>query len=383
LNTFNDLSPGKSLGRLTERSLGGTLCGKKWENQDAGYVLANYGKSTSKEIAAALGRSLPSIYCEAKKLGLRSYRSGIGRKWKEEEILYLDKSYKEKPVRQIAIKLYRSPSSVQQKARRIGLKSSLKGMGNIWTPRETEFLSKNIEKMSMGKIAEILGKSLRSIYGKKRELFPNKNLSIMNFDNTPTPEMAYVLGVIFGDGCVTCYRKQNSYRIQLTCTDREFAESFKCALEAIGLRPSLRFAKPPTKNRKAVWRVEALSKLFYEWFRTLNFEELKLFLRTKELKREFIRGFYESEGCLHKVKTRKRGWCIYICNTNEDLTKLVRAPLSDLGFLFSVWISRRPRRKPLYVIGTGRFDNIVRFLLEIEPSIPRKSIASLEEARVI
>lgn len=359
------------------------VCGKgrKWSKQEICYLKAHYVKTSAKRIAEILGRSQHSIYGKVRELGLKTHACGRGRKWDDGEIHFLRKSYEEKPIRQMARELSRSINSVQQKARRLGLKSSLRGVGSVWTLRETGFLSENIEKMSMVEIAEKLGKSLHSIYGKKRDLFPNKNLSIRNFDNTPTPKLAYVLGVIFGDGCVTYYRKQNSYRIYLRCTDKEFAKSFKYALESIGLHPStVTLVKPRTERKKAVWRVEAQSKLFYKWFRALSFEKLKLFLKTKELKREFIRGFYESEGCLYRGQGGTGSWYIGVCNTNLDLIKLVKSILADLGFSFPAWISRRAGRKPLYVIQTGKFDNVVRFLQEIKPCIPRKSIARMRKA---
>jgi len=379
--TFGALSLQKSLGNRTRKVVRvRILGGKRWDEQEMCYLRANYGKTALKEIAATISRSRFSIYEKARELGLQSRIFGRGRKWYNEEIRSLKGSYKEKSLRQIAKELGRSTSSVQLKATRLGLKSSLRGKGSMWTSQETKFLSGNIEKIPMVKIAEKLGRSFHSVYSKKRSMFPNKNLSTRNFDSTPTPELAYVLGVIFGDGCVTCYRKRNSYRIYLRCTDKEFAESFRCALKSIGLRPSsVRLAKPRTEKKKAVWRVEAQSKLFYEWFRTLNFDELKLFFMTKEQKREFIRGFYESEGCLYKGSSGKRNWYINICNTNGDLIELVRSILADLGFLFPVGISRRAGRKPLYIIRTGRFDSVVRFLQEIKPCILRKSIARLEE----
>jgi len=361
------------------------LGGKKWRNQETCYLKMNYGKKTSKDIVLALNRSQHSVYNKAEELGLGTNICGRGRKWKEKEIQFLRKSYEEKPVGEIARELGRSISSVQQKARRLGLKSSLKGIGSLWTLRETELLSENIEKISMVKIAEKLGRSFHSIYGKKREVFPNKNLTIRNFDNSPTPVLAYVVGVIFGDGCITYYRKQNSYRIYLRCTDREFAVSFKYALERIGLHPStVKSVKPRTERHKPVWRVEAQSKLFYKWFMALNLEKLKLLLGTGELKLEFIRGFYESEGCLWRGdKSRKRNWCISICNTNADLIKLIRSILTDLGFSFSVWISRKAGRKLLYNIQMSRFNEVLRFLQEIKPSIPRKSIVRIKEAGAI
>lgn len=384
-NTFGALSPKIAGGSRRKRAWVTILGGKKWRNQETCYLRMNYGKKTSKEIALVINRSRHSIYNKAEELGLRTYIWGRGRKWKEKEIHFLRKSYEEKPIREIARELRRSISSVQQKARRLGLKSPLKGIGSLWTLRETEFLSENIKKTSMVKIAEKLGRSFHSIYGKKREVFPDINLLIRNFDNSPTADLAYVVGVIFGDGCITYYRKQNSYRIYLRCTDREFAKSFKHALERIGLHPStVKSVKPRTERNKPLWRVEAQSKLFYKWFMALSFEKLKLLLETRGLKREFIRGFYESEGCLWQGdKSRKRSWCTSVCNTNADLIKLIRSILTDLGFSFSVWIGRKAGRKPLYNIQISRFNDVVRFLQEIKPSIPRKSIVRIKDAGAI
>ena len=79
---------------------------------------------------------------------------------------------------------------------------------------------------------------------------PRNRLNSVKLD--PSPELAYVIGVIFGDGSVSFKKRDYKYRIRLKVVDREFAEEFKRCLEALGLKPSLRLVKGQDEMRQVV-----------------------------------------------------------------------------------------------------------------------------------
>lgn len=111
----------------------------------------------------------------------------------------------------------------------------------------------------------------------------------------PSPELAYIIGVTFGDGS-TSFRKSGrsyKYRVRLKVVDREFAEEFKRCLEVIGLKPSLRFER--NRARCDRWCVEANSKMLYEF---LKQPKEKLFEVAEKFPAEFLRGFFDSEDCV-------------------------------------------------------------------------------------
>ena len=47
-----------------------------------------------------------------------------------------------------------------------------------------------------------------------------------HFDSKPTKELAYILGVIFGDGNLFFHKCKGDYAIRLEATDKDFVEHF-------------------------------------------------------------------------------------------------------------------------------------------------------------
>ena len=193
--------------------------------------------------------------------------------------------------------------------------------------------------------------------------------------------LAYILGVIFGDGCVT----KNKHRIFLNTTSETFAKSFGHALKKIGLHPCFYMVKLSGKNVKPrfytiyqeinpkykdAFYVVAASKAFYIWFKSLTLNNLQKLLMEMDCIKGFLRGFYESEGSIsHKTKN---AWQIVIYNTNIQLIKIVQEFLTRLGFSHSLRIIR-PKNKRLkneysvYILGGTK--EVMRFVREVNPCI--------------
>lgn len=205
-------------------------------------------------------------------------------------------------------------------------------------------------------------------------------------DLTPTPTLAYVLGVLYGDGSASKYHLKNggfAYAFRLKVIDKEFVDSFKSALEKIGLHSSrVYIEKPNQENLQDLFFVKMFSKPFYTWFKGLMWGHVYEFIKTIEMKREFIRGFYESEGHLsrnHPERKNDKCWRVGITNTNLELITLVQRILNDLGFFFFSHKARpRPPRRQKYDLRLNKREAVERFLTEINPCIPRKSLARLE-----
>ena len=152
-------------------------------------------------------------------------------------------------------------------------------------------------------------------------------------DLMPSPTLAYVIGVLKGDGTV-CVTKRGDHLIGLQQTRKEFAESFEKALKQISLHPfhyTFQSKKPKvfahkiSLKPKLKYCVEASSKLFCEWYQLLDLNWIK---ENPEFLKEFIRGFYESEGT-HLSSPRAR---IALYNQDEYLLLFVEDCLGMLGF---------------------------------------------------
>jgi intein-encoded DNA endonuclease-like protein len=118
-----------------------------------------------------------------------------------------------------------------------------------------------------------------------------------SFSPVPIPELAYVIGVEKGDGSLNIRQMQYSYRIRLQSVDREFVEEFdRCLSKVLN---SARHAFWTGAGRREI-HVVASSYLLYSFLQR-PFEELRPFVEhCAECSAAFLRGFFDSEGCVDK-----------------------------------------------------------------------------------
>ncbi len=155
-------------------------------------------------------------------------------------------------------------------------------------------------------------------------------------DLRPSPTLAYVIGVVLGDGSVS--KSGGSYHISLTVKDFSFACSFSNALRTLGLNP-FEFQKIGSiYNETGVYhKVEAKSKILYALLKEAksNLSSIEPYLKSDELKIAFLKGFYESEGSL-SFRTDgvrpKRYPMLQLYNRDKKKLNLVFAFLKCLGF---------------------------------------------------
>ena len=105
--------------------------------------------------------------------------------------------------------------------------------------------------------------------------------------------MAYVLGVLIGDGYIV---KEHGYHydIEMLVKDYGFAEAFS---EALAKMLNKNVKKPIWSESYNKWRICYTSKAFHTWFRNQNLKSLKNFIGyDRDTIKYFLRGLYDSEG---------------------------------------------------------------------------------------
>jgi intein-encoded DNA endonuclease-like protein len=144
----------------------------------------------------------------------------------------------------------------------------------------------------------------------------------------PSEELAYVIGVVLGDGYASKRRRiikgYSDSIIGLKARDREFVEEFaRCIAMVLG-RKSM---KPRYRNDVGRYVVETQSETLYELLRKpVDLERLKRCIEHCErCVAAFIRGFADSEGCVDK-----HGY-IYIHNTDLRLLTYIKELLKRLN----------------------------------------------------
>jgi intein-encoded DNA endonuclease-like protein len=136
-------------------------------------------------------------------------------------------------------------------------------------------------------------------------------------------DLAYILGVIKGDGCVSVAQR----RVILSATDKDFVSEFKRALEnwsEFSARFYSRDIKKPVyiKNRKTQWVSYIDSKDAAEFL--ADFDVHKIQTSSAEIKCAFLKGLFDSEGSVSKDS-------VIFYNSNFRIIELVYNLLTDLG----------------------------------------------------
>jgi intein-encoded DNA endonuclease-like protein len=129
----------------------------------------------------------------------------------------------------------------------------------------------------------------------------------------PSEELAYVIGVVLGDGYPKLKRRvrkvYNDVIIRLEAKDKEFVEEFaRCLAKVLGRRQ----IRPRYVKSSGRYVVEAESKTLYELLKKpVGLERLRRYIKHCERwVAAFLRGFADSEGCVDK-----KGY-IFILNTD-------------------------------------------------------------------
>jgi hypothetical protein len=182
--------------------------------------------------------------------------------------------------------------------------------------------------------------------------------------------MAYFLGAMKGDGCVTKkVSNQKYYAFQFGNQDFEFTRNVFHSMQDIGLRPNI-------YNIARALLTVATSKILWEWYQGLTL--LKLESMLKEDQRfilAFIQSFYESEGCYY-YQTGKIYPFVAITNCNEELISFVHKFICELGF--RARLNKMKRGKTAFKEGyyyhilIRRKEEAERFIKLINPCFKNK-----------
>jgi len=338
---------------------------KLWTQRETDYLKNNYGKKTTKEISKYLNRGEYLIRCKASKLNLKAKCW-----WEKEEIKYLIENYRKKPIKEIMISLNRSLDSIRWKASKLKLKS-----GKLLTQEEFDFLEENFRNKTYGEIALKLGKNYNAIQGmaikqgliKREVLIFSKDYDVLN------KNLAYVLGVVLGDGWV------GERKIRLNCKDKDFALEFKKQLKNwsnLNISSYIYFKKGD--KQRFYFTICLYSLQASKFIKSFIDGRLNEILTTnKEIQVSFLKGLYDSEGgvCSSKATSFFKT-SISFTNTNLELIKLVSLLLFKLGFKNpKIYTSKKlygNQKKIVHYIYLRRFYDKLLFYQDIGFSIKRK-----------
>jgi len=170
---------GRTIGSIQNRAVAlgltrPTVQGPKrpWSEEDERYVLAGYGKIPTKAIAGYINRTRLAVYNRAShpRWG-RAVPRTVRRKWEHSEDNVLRFDYGKLPTRSICRALSRTLSSVNCRAHKLGLtRPTAKATRRDWTEREDECLLANYGEIRPSEIAKKLGRTRASVYHRAEQL---------------------------------------------------------------------------------------------------------------------------------------------------------------------------------------------------------------------
>jgi len=263
-------------------------------------------------------------------------------------------------------------------------KSQLKGKENHFCGREChdkfqgklDISAEKLERlywekgMSLREIAEKFGVSQSQIYKRvKKEGIPRRSQGRrpIDVDLEFTPNLTYILGVMKGDGHIR--KEKGTGKIVFKNLEKGFAEEFMKSLKEIGLNPNLIEREDERYSTGCYYLVEARSTKFYDWYTNLTQEDIEnLVLKDSERTRKFLKGVYESDGYLTNGSSLNN-YRLGIVNTNKNLIDTLKSCLKELDFNFALQIQEKNRRKDLFNLRISSFEEVSRFLDEINPCI--------------
>jgi hypothetical protein len=323
---------------------------------------------------------------------------GFFQKWTQQEINYLKRNYGKIKVKEISKSLKRKRKSILDKAYLLDLKSDLTHKG-YKTPQNIKKrislgLKRNYRKNP--KIKKIIGLSVKKRWAnpkymkkmkiiRKRNWKKNPNYKLINSrlkkpilnSKKLTSELAYIIGVILGDGCLKNYKykKSSFYLICLGVKNKEFALKFKNYLEKwSGLRVKINIVNSKTFKQGFYYRVILYSKIIFNILQNYIKELNKNILNSqKKYQIAFLEGLYDSEGSVsfnyYKGYANK---VISFCNTNKTIIDLVQNILNNYKIQTHLIQEKLNSGKKCYYIKIYKQENFIKFYNLINFSIRYK-----------
>ncbi|MBL7147607.1 MAG: hypothetical protein ISS82_02170 [Nanoarchaeota archaeon] len=191
-----------------------------------------------------------------------------------------------------------------------------------------------------------------------------------------TPEKAYILGVLCGDGWISYGNRM--YTIGLRCIDKDFVEEFRRNIKIVyGVNCKIRSVQPRKKN----WSNQYVSCLFsklacedilsYGCFKGHNWRVPTEILNSKNigLIGNFLRGFYDSEGHVNS-----RWYTLKATTSNKEGFLEILGLLKKLKIHYITKLKKHRNKKykiGLEVLITGS-DSYKKFKEYVGFSIKRK-----------
>jgi intein-encoded DNA endonuclease-like protein len=200
-------------------------------------------------------------------------------------------------------------SKIKERQKYLPLEKRIKMYDDVIELRKQGLTCKEIQEKLFKKYKEQI--SIQNIYNWINGKY-NPLGNVNKFNENPSPELAYVIGVIVGDGYKYFNDKNDHYSLRLDVKDKEFAEEFGEKLARVLQRKKP--YKPSWNMYKKLWTVVGCSIQLYD-FLNKPLEELKSYIEyNKNCVSSFLQALFNGEATIPKHTRMLR-----LYNTNKEL----------------------------------------------------------------
>ncbi len=225
----------------------------------------------------------------------------------------------------------------------------------------------NVERMrAMNKITQ--PKAVKIAAELKTKKLP-ENAKILS------EKLAYILGVIYGDGHVSVRQR----RVILGATDEDFVLNFKAKIEKwSGFKARFFTRKQKDDHYIKGRKIQYISYIdSVEASKFLNKFDLNNVIKSnKIIKSSFIKGFFDSEGTVRRICNKSNKLGLGCFNTSYSLISFMKEILSSLSIESKIYKRKyRVLNKDLknyYALYIYKKESILKFYSSIGFSINRK-----------
>ena len=149
------------------------------------------------------------------------------------------------------------------------------------------------------------------------------------FENIDNEEKSYWLGFLYADGCVRKRINNGMLRLKLKQTDREHIEKFKLSIKSEHkIIDGIDFFQKNDRQYEShyssfsIYSLKLVNDLINLGCVVNKAQKIRLPKFDNELLYHFIRGYFDGDGCIHKVKNRPNSFKLSVVSNQffcEDL----------------------------------------------------------------
>lgn len=213
-----------------------------------------------------------------------------------------------------------------------------------WTKEEVQLIKETYKNNTDKEIANKLNRTENAIRLERFKLgLKKRNFKRKWYFKGMSPELAYLIGVYFGDGCCSKNGK-DAWHFRFKVTDLKFIENVREKINSIfGYKPEIHERPPSEWGKKKRYIIYVCSTDFAKWLVKVTKDKSTVpihLLKTERERIEFLRGIYHSEGSIDNKR-------ISLTNTNLILIKSVEELLKSLDMVGGHIYSHSNQRKKI------------------------------------